>query len=169
MITWLTADDLGLATTGALGLCRAPGSDSPTRDEDLATLAAARTDDLICLQEAHELRRNEPPETITARRLATEALGISFTHAPIEDFEAPTLPQAQTLTRQCLAALRAGRRVVVHCHAGLGRAGTIAACVLIASRGLSAEGAIAYVRWLRPGAVQSEAQEALIAQFARSV
>ena len=97
-----------------------------------------------------------------------ESLGITFTHAPVEDFEAPTLAQAQALTRQLLDLLRQDRRVLLHCQAGLGRAGTIAACVLVASRGLSAEGAIAYIRWLRHGAVQSEAQEKLIARFASS-
>ena len=93
---------------------------------------------------------------------------MRFTHEPIEDFEAPTLEQATRLVDMIQAELEAGERVVVHCMAGLGRAGTIAACVLVAE-GLGASDAIATVRYFRFGAVQSQSQEELVAAYEREV
>ena len=48
--------------------------------------------------------------------------------------------------------------MLLHCAAGLGRTGTLAARLLIAS-GCAAAGAIATVRQARPGAIESDAQE----------
>jgi ADP-ribosyl-[dinitrogen reductase] hydrolase len=60
--------------------------------------------------------------------------------------------------------LGAGDTVVVHCMGGLGRAGTIAACVL-AARGLEAERAVEVVRAVRPGALETAAQVAFVGLF----
>ncbi len=53
----------------------------------------------------------------------------------------------------------------MHCLAGLGRTGTIAACCLVAS-GRSPADAIRAVRAARPGSVQNPAQEAFVVAFA---
>ena len=47
---------------------------------------------------------------------------------------------------------------------GLGRSGTIAACVL-AARGVEPGRAIELVRAARPGAIENAAQEAFVGQF----
>ena len=126
----------------------------------------AGVDHVICLQEEHEFARYEPPETLEERARAVEALGIRFSSEEIEDFEAPTMEQARRIVGWVREDLAAGRAVVVHCRAGLGRAGAIAACVLI-EEGLSADDAIATVRYFRFGAIQSKAQEDLIHEYAR--
>jgi ADP-ribosyl-[dinitrogen reductase] hydrolase len=54
--------------------------------------------------------------------------------------------------------------VVIHCRGGLGRAGTLAACVL-RSEGVPARAAIARVRSARPGSIENAAQEAFVAAF----
>lgn len=160
---WLLPDDLGLP--GRLGLTHGPGCFGLSRDDDLAILRGHGADLLVCLQEAEELLRLDPPETIAQRSLAVAAQTIDFVHLPIEDLAAPTLDEAEALVRTVLERLERGETVVLHCHSGLGRAGTLAACVLV-RRGYSASGALALVRFVRPGAVQSDAQERLIQAFA---
>jgi atypical dual specificity phosphatase len=54
------------------------------------------------------------------------------------------------------AALAGGRRVAVHCGAGLGRTGTLVACYLT-RRGVRPDDAIARLRALRPGSVETAA------------
>jgi protein-tyrosine phosphatase len=59
-----------------------------------------------------------------------------------------------------------GETVVVHCRGGLGRSGTIAACVLVA-RGRAPREAIHLVRNARPGAVEVADQEEFVARSVR--
>lgn len=70
---------------------------------------------------------------------------------------------AQTLCQ----ALSAGDNVLVHCRGGLGRAGTVAGCLLI-EMGLSQEDAIERVRQARPGAIETAAQEQYVRGFKAS-
>ncbi len=92
--------------------------------------------------------------------------GLLLFHLPLEDMQAP--PQKQ-LDRAVSAINRANQKkmgVAVHCGAGLGRTGVVLACLLV-ERGVSAQTAIARVRRLRPGSVETDEQADAIAQFAR--
>jgi ADP-ribosyl-[dinitrogen reductase] hydrolase len=55
-------------------------------------------------------------------------------------------------------ALERGEHVVLHCLAGLGRTGTIAARLLV-EFGMEPEAAILRVRDARPGSIQTRKQE----------
>ena len=66
------------------------------------------------------------------------------------------------------AAADAGTPVGVHCTAGLGRSGTMGAAYLVAN-GASAEEAIAIIRSLRPGSVETDTQEEAIRRFEESL
>src|ERR687894_409118 len=55
----------------------------------------------------------------------------------------------------------AGGRVVVHCAAGLGRSGTVAACLLMEG-GIPPGNAILDVRAARPGAIETPGQEGFV-------
>ncbi len=162
-VTWFSREFLPEA--GEFGILPTPGyyAQSTTR-QDLDTLAKQSVARIVCLQEAHEFERLEPPETLESRTQTILERGMQFTHIPIEDFCSPTLEQANTLVSQLRNDLQHNLRVVVHCFAGLGRAGTVAAC-LLTSYGMSAQDAIALVRWYRPGAIQSTSQEQLIHIF----
>jgi atypical dual specificity phosphatase len=100
------------------------------------------------------------------RRDWAEDAGLLVYHEPLEDMEPPTQEQ---LDRCVSAILRANERnmgVAVHCGAGLGRTGVVIAAYFVA-KGLSAGNAIARIRRLRPGSIETDEQSAAVELFAR--
>ena len=84
--------------------------------------------------------------------------GIEYHHFPIPDFHAPSPEEVARFVEVVEDAERRGLRVAVHCTAGMGRTGTMLACVLV-KRGMSADEAIRAVRQLRPGSIETLEQE----------
>ncbi|MBK6528919.1 MAG: cyclin-dependent kinase inhibitor 3 family protein [Deltaproteobacteria bacterium] len=82
----------------------------------------------------------------------------------IPDAGIPSVGDARRLVTRIVDALRTGRSVCIHCAAGLGRSGTIAACVLVAL-GQEAEEAVRTVRAARPGAIENDRQRAFVSKF----
>ena len=161
-IDWFPKDLI--QAPGRLGLTHLPGANGD-RDTDLDALQSAGVNRLLCLVEAHELQYLKPAETITDRREALELRDITFMHHPIVDFNAPQLSDAQRTIAMLDQALKQGDSIIVHCWAGLGRAGTMAAC-LLTHNGMEANKAIDTVRSVRQGAIQSDIQEQFVANFA---
>jgi Fe2+ transport system protein FeoA len=90
--------------------------------------------------------------------------GIAWRHLPIADFSVPTEAfeqQWMTEGQEIRALLRSGADVLVHCKGGLGRAGMIAARLLV-ELGMEPEAAIRAVRSARKGAIETSSQLALI-------
>ncbi len=52
-------------------------------------------------------------------------LDITYLHAPVRDHYPPTLPQAQAILAFIEQMKQARRKTLIHCHAGVGRTGTI--------------------------------------------
>ncbi len=100
------------------------------------------------------------------RRDWINSVGLFSMHVPVPDMEAPTQQQLE----QCLSAIgRAHEKdigVCVHCGAGLGRTGVILACHFV-RKGLSPHNAIARVRRLRPGSIETDEQAVAVEEFAR--
>jgi protein-tyrosine phosphatase len=72
----------------------------------------------------------------------TRALGMDFVSLPIPDRETPPSEAAAIATIEELnRKLSKGKKIVIHCRQGVGRAGMIAACLLIAN-GIPVEQAI---------------------------
>lgn len=78
---------------------------------------------LLTVQEAAELELSDEDE-ICAR------YGVNFLQHPIEDRGLPAMREFSTLIENTFVDLTNGIGVAVHCRAGIGRSGMLAACVL---------------------------------------
>ena len=94
---------------------------------------------------------------------------IKYLHLPTPDLSPPTLDDINQAVQFIDENIRAKRPVMVHCAAGLGRAGTILTCYLIAHKGYSAKDAIEKIRNERPGSIQSESQKEAIYHYEKAV
>jgi atypical dual specificity phosphatase len=100
------------------------------------------------------------------RRDHVNEAGLLTLHVPVEDMHPPSQKQIDL----CMSAIQKAHAqemaVGIHCTAGLGRTGVILACYFI-KQNLSAKNAIARVRRLRPGSVETDEQVDAITTFAR--
>jgi atypical dual specificity phosphatase len=100
------------------------------------------------------------------RRDWVNEAGLMLVHVPVEDMEAPTQEQLD----HCLATVARAHAqnfgVAVHCGAGMGRTGVVLACYFV-TKDMNAKNAIARVRRLRPGSIETDAQAEAVAEFAR--
>jgi ADP-ribosyl-[dinitrogen reductase] hydrolase len=153
---------------GRIGLCCCPGHRLTPRfvrpsleafEADLDDIAASGAKRLVTLMEPDELVYIG----IDPKRLDREARsrGVEWLHLPIRNLSVPG-PAWETGWLTAGAVLRrelaAGRGFAMHCYAGLGRTGTIAARLLI-EHGVSPAEAIAQVRRVRPGSIETAEQE----------
>jgi hypothetical protein len=118
---------------------------------------------LVCLLGDPELDRLKIPTLIRdaqARGMVVHQLPISDGCVPPQDLES-----VRELVKVILASAAGGDNVVIHCRGGLGRAGTIGACVLVGD-GMSAHEALVEVGRARPGAPENDQQKAFVARFA---
>jgi hypothetical protein len=96
--------------------------------------------------------------------------GLSYYAHPFPDMTAPPTELAFEVVKHLHShVVERGERVLVHCHAGLGRTGLLIACSLMFSFGLSASESIVEVRRDRPGSIQTRMQEAFLVRFGESV
>lgn len=124
-------------------------------------LAAVQATRVVCLVERFELERRYDAYLEFLER---DDRAIWW---PVVDFHAPEVEQAAELVELLAARLDDGEALIVHCGAGIGRAGTIAAAVLI-HQGHNVEHAKEIVRAARPMAgPQSDAQDELLAGLER--
>ena len=157
---------------GVIGVTLCPGKKASSLggaswdrdlDADIAVIARWGAAAAVTLIEPDEFRRL----AVQGLPAAMAAAGIEWHHLPITDV-APPDERFESRWHYAWPALQArlaaGGRVLVHCRGGLGRAGTVAACML---RGLgeSAEAAIASVRAVRPGAIETAEQEAWVHRY----
>jgi ADP-ribosyl-[dinitrogen reductase] hydrolase len=125
---------------------------------DLDAIRAWGAAAVVTLVELHELDELAVPHLgpeVQRRHMAWHHLPIRDVSTPGDRFEAQWAEAGPALRHR----VRAGFNVVVHCKGGLGRAGTIGARLLV-ELGWDPAEAIAAVRKVRPGALETGAQEA---------
>ena len=80
--------------------------------------------------------------------------------------EAPTQEQLDRAVSAMMRAMSLNKGVAVHCGAGLGRTGVVLAAYFVA-KGATAQNAVARIRRLRPGSVETDEQAEAIEHYAR--
>lgn len=161
------------AVLGKLGIGMAPGRGDRTAD---AVWARDLHADLRRLRHVHKaqtlvtLLTDDEIQALGIGELADAVAvhGIEHLRLALKDGTAPTAEQedaAMALLHALVQRLQDGRTVVVHCRAGQGRSGTVAAMVA-AALGEPPSAAIARVRAVVPRAVETVTQEAYVAEAA---
>jgi protein-tyrosine phosphatase len=156
--------DIG-AGRGKIGVTFAPGKNDRSYgglwardlDADLEAIVDFGAKALVTLLEQQELARL----AITRLGLEAERRGLEWHHLPIRDVSVPDAEfeaKWPAAAHRLRARLEAGGNVVVHCRGGLGRAGMISARLLV-ELGCDPERAMARVRAVRPGAIETPKQE----------
>jgi protein-tyrosine phosphatase len=170
-VNFLPDDELG--TPGRLGMTFAPGmwagSVRGRWERNLTADIRALEEDydtnvLVSLMEEHEYSGYRIPELLERDRIE----GIEILRFAIEDMSVPRESESEkfeAFVQDAVQRLEQSQNVVVHCRGGLGRTGTLAACVLVALGRHTADEAIATVREARKGTVQTREQEDFVRLF----
>jgi hypothetical protein len=110
-----------------------------------SALSSVGAEVVVCLCESFELRDRYPGYV---EWLDDSGQGIWW---PVPDLHPPPFESAEALVADVVGHLETGASVLMHCGAGMGRAGTIAVAVLM-HYGVAMEEAIGQVAAARPGA-----------------
>jgi ADP-ribosyl-[dinitrogen reductase] hydrolase len=148
---------------GVIGLTLCPGKKDPARDWDrdldidLTVIQQWGAEVVVTLVEHHELGLLHVlslPDAVARHRMRWVHLPIRDVSVPDQTFEA----RWATTGFELRNLLRRGGSILIHCRGGLGRAGTIAARLLV-ELGMDAQSAIDAIRHVRPGAIETHEQE----------
>ncbi len=130
-------------TRGRLWLC---GKHAIGPDPE-GLMASVGADTVVCLNEEHELADRYPDYVVWLRTQPPERV----VWCPIPDLDAPEFDGFVPVLTDLVDRVAAGDRLIVHCGAGIGRAGTTAVAVLV-SLAVPLDVALARVRRHRPAA-----------------
>lgn len=172
--------EIGAVTAGSgygrIGITFCPGKYDPhaqtgSWDRDLALdlddIKKWGVSAVVTLVEDQELKLLEVPHLGKEVRRR----GMSWFHLPIVDGSTPDDEFEcawKSVGEKLRSMLKNGADVLVHCRGGLGRAGTIAAPLLV-ELGTEPKKAIASVRAARPDAIETLEQEKFVLNLPRKV
>ncbi|MCG8571633.1 MAG: dual specificity protein phosphatase family protein [Spirochaetes bacterium] len=90
---------------------------------------------------------------------------ITPIHFPIPNYGVADSEEMHHLVQKIIDLLQQGNNIAIHCFAGVGRTGTLAACLLKKINNQDGQEAIKNIRKLIPGAVETAGQEDFVKQF----
>lgn len=147
-----------------LGITILPGRRDYGRDlaTDIASLKAAGVTHVLSLITDDELAARGVESLVVELRDA----GVGHRQDALLDQRAATIEQMDNIAGWLDATLEQGARIAIHCMAGLGRSGMVAASYLTRT-GMRADAAITMVREKRsPRAVETAVQEEFVHKYA---
>jgi ADP-ribosyl-[dinitrogen reductase] hydrolase len=169
----LRIDEINIPSCrGRIGMTFCPGkkqpdADSGTWDRDLETdlhaIKAWGASILISLMEKHEFAELK----VVDLSMYAARNGLEWIHLSIQD---GSIPSASTenawrgIVKGLKPRMMKGENVVFHCKGGLGRTGTMAAC-LLKELGIEGNDAIRMVREARPGTIENSQQEDYVLNY----
>lgn len=92
--------------------------------------------------------------------------GLFAMHVPIVDMHPPSQKQIELILSAFDKAKAQKMGAAIHCTAGLGRTGALLACYFV-QQGMSGPAAVARIRDLRPGSIETDEQADAVVEFAR--
>lgn len=147
------------AVPGQLWIC---GKHAVGPDHERAVAEVGGGATVVCLTEVHELADRYPRYVEWLR--AEQGSGALWW--PIPDLHAPPVDEVRPFVDELVGRLLDADVLLVHCAAGMGRAGTVAVCILVRF-GTRLDHALAVVGTARPGAGPEDgAQASLVAALA---
>jgi predicted protein tyrosine phosphatase len=142
-------------SSGTIAISPIPGR-SGQFEADINTILRWNPDLVLTMTTCEELRQAgaiELPDRL-------QDAGTGWLHLPISDFGVPDAKTAAlwpTAAAQAHTILNRGGKVLIHCYGGKGRSG-MAALRLMVERGVRPDLALANLRDVRLGAVETNAQ-----------
>lgn len=117
---------------------------------------------LLCLRETTEREnlvagRPFPPYTMADEQEQCRALGLRLCHVPFQDRAVPPADGLAAALQAVERELASGETVYVHCMAGIGRTGLVAAFWLLAQGATGDEAAVEFIDYWREFGVREDA------------
>ena len=146
--------ELPFGLPGRIFRCPMPFSHYDPQGDVIRELAEQAVDIVVILAEAEEWRAVIGQDLPTLYRRK----GIQVMAFPIPDYGVPSKTELEQMLTRTIQLAGTGYHIAIHCYAGIGRTGLVAACLAKAVLGLSGQGALQWVRRYIPGAVESPVQ-----------
>jgi len=145
------------------GLCKEHGSSEERQMHHLKLLQERAVDLVVALTPDDELERLG----VAAMPLRIQDAGLDWKQVAVVNFSTPEKDQQNQFMdamNNVKSRLDDGEHILVHCQGGRGRAGKVAAVMLI-HFGIDPDQAIGLIRDQREGCIQTPEQEAFVRDY----